>query len=200
MNDYESLRAAVLDGARKQLALAESALTQGDKKVASDLARGVLGVAMAGELAHRAARDILARCQEGEMEEFTLERSGQVPITFRGRQIACRDGERNRHAQEMSRYHDLAIYQTTRGRYLVQIQWRTRYQGEEGHDYVAVCDSLSEVAEELAGWNPLARLRGYPEGPHYVNKQARLEADVTARWAAQVSEVLAEIGASEEVE
>lgn len=134
-----------------------------------------------------------------EAEEITLSRTGDAPLSFRGHRIASSDGERLG-GKERNRWHEITVYRTTRGRYVVHVAYRTRWQGELDRDTAAACNAPSEVVAMLRDYNPLTQLMGFPPGEAYAERQERLEADVAAGYQSIVGDVLAKIDAAEVIE
>ena len=124
------------------------------------------------------------------MQSYLLPRSGQAPLKFTGEEIASSEG-RIQNGRDHNRWHDLTVYRTVGGGYVVQVQYRTQWQGECEHDEAVVCDDAQSAAWELQGYDPTAHCPGYPPGAAYADRQTRLMQDLRARYAAQVSEVLA---------
>lgn len=122
--------------------------------------------------------------------EITLPRSGQAPLVFVGEMLAESDGERVS-GREQNRWHELAVYRTPGGKFVVRIAYRTRWQGELEHNAAEVCQQPREVATVLRDHNPTAAVVGYPTGSGYKDKQARLMADIRGRYEEQISEILA---------
>ncbi|MHC1697765.1 MAG: hypothetical protein AB9919_06855 [Geobacteraceae bacterium] len=123
------------------------------------------------------------------MPIITLPRTGDRPLQFQGQEIASSD-TRMISGQQANRWHELSLYQTEVGKYVIAIGYRTQWQGELEHDSAIVCGDQASFAEELKQIDPLAHLVGFPPGPQYAEKQARIERDITARFAAAVTEVL----------
>jgi len=121
--------------------------------------------------------------------EHTLPRSGQAPLTFTGQQLAESDGERQS-GKEHNRWHELAVWRTTGGKYVVQIAYRTKWQGELDHDAAVIVDQAKDVISVLTGHDPVAHVGGYPIGAAYAERQSRLLADIRARYDSQVSAIL----------
>lgn len=124
-------------------------------------------------------------------QEFILPRSGQAPLKIRGEKIAAADGSRQ-NGREQNRRYELAVYRTDDGRYVSQIAYRTRWEGECGHDLVEIAATPTEAGQVLRDYDPLERLAGYPPGEAYAERQVRLQANVRGRYEALVSEVLAD--------
>ena len=120
---------------------------------------------------------------------YTLRRSGQPPLTFRGALIAESDGERQ-YGREQDRWHELAIYRTAGGKYVAVIRYRTRWQGEADHDEAEPLADAAAVAAYFRAWVPTKFVRGFPVGEHYEGKQERLLADIANRYYEQVADLL----------
>jgi len=123
------------------------------------------------------------------MTDYRLPRSGDAPLAITAEKIAASDGERQA-GRERNRWHDLAIYRLSDGRYAVAIDYRTRWQGELDHHHVVVVASGADVSGVLRLYDPAAVVKGYPAGVGYERRQAALLADVRQRYEAQVSELL----------
>jgi hypothetical protein len=121
--------------------------------------------------------------------EFTLPRSGKAPLRFRGLLLAESDGEWQA-GRDHTRWHDIAVYRTGGGKYVVTISLRSRYENEIGYDYADIVAEPAQVEAVFRGYDPCARVRGYPDGAHYAERNARLMANIRARYDAQVAEIL----------
>lgn len=121
---------------------------------------------------------------------ITLPRSGRAPLRFAGEEIAVSDGERQA-ACNQNRWHELAVYRTDAGGYVVRVAYRTRWQGELDRDAAFVCAAAGDVVAALRAYDPTGPVRGFPPGSTYAERQERLLADLRARYEEQVSEVLA---------
>jgi hypothetical protein len=123
------------------------------------------------------------------MPEYRLPRSGDAPLLVTGELVAESDGERIA-GKEQNRWHELAVYHLEDGRYALAVNYRTRWQGELGHDLAVIVPDAAGVRRALKEYSPLAQLVGFPAGEHYAERQARLEADIRRRYDAQVSDLL----------
>lgn len=132
-------------------------------------------------------------------DTYTLPRTGAAPVRFVGEQIAGDDNQAT-NGPGQSRWHDLAIYRADSGRWIAAIGYRTRWQGEMGRNTVLVADSPGEVARMLAAHDPTTAVAGFPPGEQFAERQARLLADVRARYESLVSAVLADADITEEVD
>lgn len=80
-------------------------------------------------------------------------------------------GERRR-AGSVS--HNLAVYQSDSGQYVLLIQYRTQYPGEQGHDSAMVGEDSRWLAEELAHYDPSIMVQGFPLDPEYADRQRQV--------------------------
>src|SRR5574343_1955791 len=126
------------------------------------------------------------------MAQFSLTRSGLPPLRFTGERLASSEGGRVG-TRDQSRWHDIALYQATTG-WVAEVVFRTRWEGEQDRHTVYVCASPAEVVAALAAHKVPASGIGFPVGTVYAERQQAMLADLRARLAAQVSEVLADAG------
>jgi hypothetical protein len=96
------------------------------------------------------------------MRCYTLSRTGQASLVFHGEQLACVYGLWH-YGIYWSRYHNLAVYRTEDGSYVVSIQYRMLggdYKLEEPCRDLAVMvpGDPETLAEAFARYNPLERL------------------------------------------
>lgn len=133
-------------------------------------------------------------------ETFTLQRTGARPLQFRGDVLAAADSRAlARDPRDVNRWHELAVYRTEGGRFVLAIEFHSRYG--EGPIFTAeTFDSLIGVAERLAGWNPVPAGVGFPAGDHYRDKQAKLEARLDFEFRAAATSLWAGIHGADAVE
>jgi len=133
-------------------------------------------------------------------QEFTLTRTGGRPLVFTGEKIAEVDG-RIHSGQEQNRWHKVRAYRTDGGKYVLEIEYCTCWQGEDGYSCVSVHDTPVALADEITCYYPLEHVMGFPPHPQFAEKQARLEEGLRLRWETLVSELLDSIpGAAEKLE
>lgn len=125
-------------------------------------------------------------------QEYSITRTGDRPLVFTGELIAVADG-RFHAGQEQNRWHEIRIYRTSGGKYVLQVDYFTRWQGEDNVHYASTHDSAEALANALKVHDPLENVLGYPPHPQFAGKQARLEESLRLRWGTLVSKVLAEI-------
>jgi hypothetical protein len=123
------------------------------------------------------------------METITLQRSGKGPLQFNGELVARSEGERQAH-REHARYHDVAIYRTEGGSFVLWISYVTKWAGEVGHTTAEVIQDEQEMLTAFDKYDPTAHVVGFPPHENFREKQERLLDDIAARWKSQVSDVL----------
>jgi hypothetical protein len=125
------------------------------------------------------------------MENITLNRTGDRPLTFAGELVTHYD-TRIMAGKEHNRWHELAVYRLADGRLVASLGYRTIWDGEVDMDEAQVCSDPEEALEFFKFADSLAGLQGYPPGDHFRDKQARIERDMGARYDAAVSIVMAQ--------
>ena len=105
------------------------------------------------------------------MKSIMLERDGDAPLVFEGELLAeARGGDPDR-----SRWHELALYRSRAGNYVLEARYESRWQGESGAREALVLDGPASLRASLRAYDPLKNVVGYPPGAAYAGKQARLE-------------------------
>ncbi len=84
------------------------------------------------------------------MKQYTVERDGQKNLTFTGEIIADASG-RHYAGREQNRWTELTLYKTQGGKFVLQREYFTQWQGEEGSDHAEVCDTPQVVYDALVG-------------------------------------------------
>lgn len=120
---------------------------------------------------------------------YTLRRTGERPLRFQGERIAEAGGS-HQFGRDQNRWHDIAVYLTSGGKFVVHVEYCTRWQGEADHSHVEICDQPDAVAAVLRNYNPLELVAGFPADDRYAERQARLFRDIRLRYDSLVSEVL----------
>lgn len=130
------------------------------------------------------------------MNEYTLTRTGQAPLHFTGEILADEDS-RLTAGRENNRWHEMRVYRTKGGNYVVEVIYRTQWQGEE--DYFWALEAAAASSVEMRLREILCEIndpvKGFPLGQQYEEKQARLLHDLQQRFEVLTSDVL---GSSEE--
>lgn len=206
MTDHQLEQHALklLRGSRSRLEYLDDAregAPVGNSIVGGVLARQ-LGVprSVAEEAVHRAVLLLdssgAEEAEPGNGGNYTLRRTGKPPLRFQGELLAEEEGD----GRDRTRWHSLRVYRTAGGRYVLHIEYTTRFQGESDYCAAWVLEDAVAVGKKLTEYDPTAHVAGFPPGEHYAEKQARLLADIRRRYEAQVSEILAsDPGFAEEV-
>lgn len=130
-----------------------------------------------------------------EQTDYRLDRTGQPPLAFVGEFIAGAYGEDLLDERRKNpRWHDLELYRTQGGRYVLHVRYRTEWKDEVGYDEVAVVEGPGDVVAVLKNWEPTACVAGYPPGPTFERRQERLLAEVRARFDRCVSDLFGQLG------
>jgi len=87
------------------------------------------------------------------MEKVKLTRTGDAPLAFDGEVAAEATGDVHG-GEELTRWHDLSLYRMASGRYVVAIDYLTRWQGESAHSSAQVCQSTEDVQRLLRDYDP----------------------------------------------
>ena len=125
------------------------------------------------------------------METYQIERTGRAVLAFRGDLVAEAPGRRAA-GRDQTRWHDLALYRTAAGRYVLAVEYRTLWEGELGHTFAEIVD-LADVARRLGEYDPTACIQGLPARPDHADRQARLLDGIRQRYNVQVSELLGQV-------
>lgn len=135
------------------------------------------------------------------MNTITLFRSGQRPLRFTGTLLASGDTQTD-NGPCNTRWWAVEVYQTAGNRYVLALQWRTRWQGEQENDAAIQAETLEEVAAALERQDPLAHLIGFPHSGDgkYAERQRHIEKVLAQSWAALASEILGKLDIAEEAE
>jgi hypothetical protein len=121
-----------------------------------------------------------------------VRRTGDAPLRLDGPSLAAHVSTRTAQGPAESRWHEISVWEAESlglGRLCLQVEYRSQWQGELGHDWAVVIDRPA-LRETLRAHDALAYVRGYPPTPSYAERQARLLAELGARWEHAVSDVL----------
>ncbi len=130
------------------------------------------------------------------MTEHRIPRDGKAPLVFAGDQLAR--GDSMAPGRESLRWHELAVYRTEGGQWILEIRYRTLWQGEPDWLSAEALDSAESLRQLLERYDPRADVGGYPAIPAYAERRERQMADVERRFRAMVGEVLSRIPGIEE--
>lgn len=148
----------------------------------------------------RVRAEVAIRAQTEEpYQSVRLTRTGDAPLAFSGRILANVSGKRPGEG-DLPRWHDVTIYETAGGQYVVAIAYRTTWKGEIGRDTLAVVTGRSELRDALKRHDPVAHVQVLPPGPQFAERQARMVAMVRQQWDGLVEMALTEVDVEERVE
>lgn len=124
------------------------------------------------------------------MTNINLRRTGDRLLQFTG-QILCMVSTKEMTTSESGRWHEIELYLTAGGKYVVAVGYRTLHEGELPDDSAVVLDTENDVAEFLKnGIDPAAHLTGLPAD----DDMEKIKTDLAARYRAAVSRVLNSLG------
>jgi hypothetical protein len=126
-------------------------------------------------------------------ETYSLPRDGDLPLRFDGERIASASSRR-RDGPGQNRWHELALYRTGGGRFVLAATYRSCWQGEDDRHWVTHADAIGAVRDAIRSYPAVPPGVGYPPGESYAEKQARLEGDLRRRYDQVVSELFREAG------
>lgn len=84
-----------------------------------------------------------------EYTQYELERTNGRSVKFTGEEIASAGGKW-RNGKEQTRWSTLTLYRTKGGKYVLQSEYITMWQGENGTSQVTVCDNPVSVIYTLS--------------------------------------------------
>lgn len=146
----------------------------------------------------RVRAELAIRAQTEEpYQSVRLTRTGDASLAFIGRILTDVSGKRLGEG-EAPRWHDLAIYETAGGQYVVAIAYRTTVKGETGRDTLAVVADRNELQDALKRYDPVAHVRSVPPGSPSAEKQA--VATTRHQWERLIVMALTEADVEERVE
>jgi hypothetical protein len=128
-----------------------------------------------------------------EMTEMLINRTGEPPLKFRGRSLV-QVGGRIYQGQEQNRWHELEVFRTEGGNYVLAIGYHTQWQGEDDHLVALVCKQAGDVVARVRGYDPAEHVVGYPPGPGYADKQARLIETIRRRYNTLATDLYEQLG------
>lgn len=124
--------------------------------------------------------------------DYTLPRTGDSPLTFRGDLIAEADSQARQGPAE-SRWYEIALYRTAGGSYVVAVGFRSRWQGEQDRNTARVFATPAEVRAYLRDYDPCdpELWAGIPPGVHDADRRNALtRSAVAGAFRGAVSRVL----------
>jgi hypothetical protein len=121
-----------------------------------------------------------------------LQRTGNTSLKFDGEIVAesrpaLGSGKKGKDPQ---RWHELVIYKTAGGKFVLAISYRAEWKGEQSHYSADILPDVASVIAAIRKYDPVSHVRGFPPGEVYAERQQRLLAEIRQRFDAQVGELL----------
>ena len=123
------------------------------------------------------------------METFTLQRTALPELTFNGRLLVRSDGN-DTDEKTQGRVHDIAVYETDDGAFIVSIQYRSPFASELSDSFVDAVDSPDEVEAALSLYDAKHLVDSELFGDQDTLKQPAVVAALVSRFDRQVVNVL----------
>lgn len=126
------------------------------------------------------------------MQTFSVPRSGNSPLLFEGEQLCHVRGidlwPKDK-ANPPHRWHEITIYRTQSGRYVVAIRFHCNPKYDDPYEEAEVCDTPQDVIEYLTTFDPVDGIRGWTLEKHR-EQDRRLRAALVANFETLVSQAL----------
>jgi hypothetical protein len=123
------------------------------------------------------------------MTSFKITRTGHRPLAFTGEMIASLS-TRELAGHDHNRWHDLRLFRTSAGRFVIAVNYRTQWERELDHDTAQGVATAEELDEFLSHHDIEARVTGLPTGEQFDLKRRRILDDLTNRYHDAVSQIL----------
>jgi hypothetical protein len=125
------------------------------------------------------------------MDSVRIERTGKRPLLFDGEIVAESDGKAI--DPDGVRWHEIRVYRTAGGATVLEIAYRTKWRGEDGHTFAEKVEA-SDVARVLAEHNPTEYVRGFPPLEQYADRQRNLLGFLRGRYLSQCNIINGQLG------
>lgn len=123
------------------------------------------------------------------MRDFIVPRHAAAPLAFSGELLASVSGQQTRPDKTNKRWHEIDLYKTATGKYVVAIRFRCATKYDDPFDDAEVLTSTDEVTDFLNGYDPVEHVRGWPLERHEQEDQ-RLREALTHHFDRLVSQLL----------
>jgi hypothetical protein len=145
-------------------------------------------------LAHRQRKQNMQaeKKSNAPMEKIKLPRTGNRPLAFVGEKIASASS-RQPNGPCQTRWHELDLYRTESGKYVVAIAYRTQWEKELPEDLAYIEDSVEGIVDALRSATFELPLYAFPPGEQYDERRAHVSGAVRKCYEHAVSELLADI-------
>lgn len=132
-----------------------------------------------------------------DMPQFILQVSNGAPVRFNG-ELLAEAGVPESEPGPYARWHEVRIYRSDSGKYILQICFRSNAMNSDGdaiepsQDEVFVCESGQSLLDEATGYEPNRFVVGYPKGiSQWEMKQRRLRKNVSMQYDSAIGIALA---------
>lgn len=135
-----------------------------------------------------------------ELVHHSLPRTGAPNLAFEGELLARALGEEHLPAGRRNpRWHDLSLYRTRGGKYVLFISLISDWQRRDGtiepaHHVATVLESEVAVREAVRAHDPATGLEGFPPDPQFEARQRRVLEDIALRFDRCVSDLFGQLG------
>lgn len=130
--------------------------------------------------------------KEGILGQVKLTRTGQRPLEFTGEIVAEADSRWSA-GRENNRWHELALYKTESGKYVLAVDYQTQWEGEHNHHDAWILDSPVDVESILTSLDPCEHMESMPSAPQFQDKDQKRRQILTWNYKNAVSELLSEL-------
>ncbi len=129
----------------------------------------------------------------------TVQRTGQRSLSFDGESIASASS-RQHAGKERNRWHEIEVWKTATGKFVVGIGYETQWEGEADFADAMVFDSKEQAATLLEEYIfPNVASIGYPPGAAYGERQARMMAELEEAFRHAAGAVIRALDCVEEL-
>ena len=123
------------------------------------------------------------------MPDFLIPRFADAPLAFTGERLATVSGQFTRPGKQNKRWHEIHVYRTDSGKYVVSILFRCDTSHDDPYDEAEVFGTPGDVVEYLQTFDPVDRVRGWPVETH-AEQDRRLREALTANFDRLVAQLI----------
>lgn len=91
------------------------------------------------------------------MATHSLPRTGNVPLKFDGDLVAMSipSVESGKKGKDPKRWHELSLFRTPTGKYVLAISYRVEWKGEHDHYYAEAFSDITSVIRAIQSYDPV---------------------------------------------
>ena len=130
------------------------------------------------------------------MKQCRLQRTGEPWLAFEGELIAQSNGQWAA-GKEQKRWHDLRLYRTAGGEYVVHVVYRTTRGSELNYSWAKVA-AADEFAHVLRSYEPEINVEGFAALLARIRRRTGRSTRLARRYGVQVTELLRDVAALDE--